>query len=139
MDSFCKSMDSFRIVVTNPDSKKIRFVSYHESWLHRFANPDSWVRFFKIRIVDSFHDAIFKRFVSWIRFVDSFLKDSFREKKISKLLDSFRFGRIRIRIPHPYKLSKRFQKKRQDVVQKIFFFKTKTILKRSLKMKTILG
>ena len=60
MDSFCESMDSFRIVVTNPDSKKIRFVSCHESWLHRFANPNlkdsnrgfvSWPELPKIRPV----------------------------------------------------------------------------------------
>ena len=53
-------MDSFRIVVTNPDSKKIRFVSYHKSWLHRFANPIlkdsnrgfvSWPELPKIRAV----------------------------------------------------------------------------------------
>ncbi len=36
MDSFCESMDSFCIVVTNPDSKKIRFVS----WL---TNPTSQI------------------------------------------------------------------------------------------------
>ena len=62
MDSFRESMDSFRIVVTNPDSKKIRFVSCHESWLHRFANPDSRIRTLKIRIVDSFRDLNFQRF-----------------------------------------------------------------------------
>ncbi len=62
MDSFRESMDSFCIVVTNPDSKKIRFVSCHESWLHRFANPDSRVRLLKIRIVDSFRDLNFQRF-----------------------------------------------------------------------------
>ncbi len=28
MDSFCESMDSFRFVITNPDSKKTRFVPY---------------------------------------------------------------------------------------------------------------
>jgi hypothetical protein len=28
MDSFRESMDSYRIVTTNPDSKKIRFVPY---------------------------------------------------------------------------------------------------------------
>jgi hypothetical protein len=41
-----------------------RFVSYHshKSWLHRFANPDLWVRFLKIRIVDSFRDLNFQRF-----------------------------------------------------------------------------
>jgi hypothetical protein len=28
MDSFCKSMDLYRIVTTNPDSKRVRFVPY---------------------------------------------------------------------------------------------------------------
>ena len=65
MDKFCKSMDSYRIVVTNPDSKKIRFVL----WLtnpssqireSRFASPIlkdwnhgfiSWPELLKIRLV----------------------------------------------------------------------------------------
>ena len=68
-----------------------RFV---KTWI-RFANPDP-SGFQKIRFVDSFRDAIFIRFVSWIRFVDSF-----RKKKKSKRFVSFRFGRIRVRIPHP--------------------------------------
>ncbi len=49
-------MDLYRFVVTNPDSKKVRFVPYN-------MNPD--------RIVD--HKQIlnvFKRFGLWIRFVD---------------------------------------------------------------------
>jgi hypothetical protein len=62
VDWFRESVDSFRIVVTNPDSKKIRFVSCHESWLHRFANPDSQIRSLKIQIVDSFRDLNFQRF-----------------------------------------------------------------------------
>jgi hypothetical protein len=28
MDSFRESIDSYRIVITNPDSKKVRFVPY---------------------------------------------------------------------------------------------------------------
>jgi hypothetical protein len=28
MDLFCESMDLFRFVITNPDSKKVRFVPY---------------------------------------------------------------------------------------------------------------
>jgi len=42
----------------------------------------------KIRIVDSIRRSVFERFVSWIRC----------ENKNLKLLDSFRFVRIRIRI-----------------------------------------
>jgi hypothetical protein len=36
-----------------------------------------------------------------LRILKLHIVDSFRKKKIPKLLDSFRFGRIRIRIPHP--------------------------------------
>ncbi len=158
MDSFRESMDSYRIVTTNPG-----FVSYRGSRIQPFSK-DSFRRFVshygvqKIRFVDSFRDAIFqrfdesyesyessrilstidlrihtnpvlpdsriptvfKRFVSRIRFVlrcskDSFrgfvswrnfqkirFVDSFRKKKNLKRFDSFRFGRIRVRIPHPY-------------------------------------
>ena len=155
MDSFRESMDSFRIVTTNPG-----FVSYRGSriltWKDSFRIVDHESSHFqKIRFADSFRDAIFKRFdesdesyessrilstidlrihtnpvlpdsriqsifkrfVSWIRFVLRCSKDSFRgfvswrnfqipvswirfvRPKISK--DSIRFGRIRIRIPHP--------------------------------------
>ena len=96
--------DSFRIVITNPvNFRKIRpvFTNPYESlvlwhlrilkfWIREsgFANPnlkdsyrgfDSWTFFQKIRIVDSF-----------------------RKTKNLKRFDSFRFVRIRIRIPHPY-------------------------------------
>ncbi len=155
MDSFRESMDSFRIVVTNPDSKKIRFVS----WL---TNPDSfcivlhvfkrfvlWIcfvdwfskdltcfyesyeslqilstiaqnqslkikicesktlRIFKVRIpksgfVNTNPKDLYRGFVSWIRFWKICFVDLFRANKNLKLLDLFRFVRIRIRIPHPY-------------------------------------
>ncbi len=53
MDSFCKSMDLYRIVVKNPDSKKIRFVSWLPNLTSSgsgFASPilkdsDSWIQF----------------------------------------------------------------------------------------------
>ncbi len=87
----------------------------HKSLLHRqTTNPyESWGP-------DSRIPTVYKRFVSWIRFVvrcskDSFrgfvlyngvqkirFVDSFRKTKNLKRFDSFRFGRIRIRIPHPY-------------------------------------
>ncbi len=55
---------------------------------------------------DSRIQSIFKRFVSWIRFVTQFSNtrfvDSIRKTKNLKRFDSFCFGRIRIRIPHPY-------------------------------------
>ncbi len=56
MDSFRKSMDSFHIVVTNPDSKKICFVS----WL---TNPTSQIcksGFISLILIDSN-----RGFVSW--------------------------------------------------------------------------
>ncbi len=57
---------------------------------------------------DSRIQSIFKRFVSWIRFVMQFSNtrfvDSIRKTKNLKRFDSFRFGRIRIRIPHPYEI-----------------------------------
>ncbi len=63
-------MDSFRIVVTNPDSKKIRFVPYE-------TNPDSFCivdlesLMFSKDFVDSFCRLIFKRFdlfsrIQWV-------------------------------------------------------------------------
>ncbi len=62
MDSFCKSMDSFCIVVTNLDSKKIWFVPYK-------TNPDLFcivdhesLMFSKDLFVDKFRRLIFKRF-----------------------------------------------------------------------------
>ncbi len=74
-----------------------------ESFGFGFANPlvfkrfVSWIGFVLRCSKDSF-----RGFVSWhnfqkIRFVDSFCKI-----KNSKLLDSFRFVRICIQIPHPY-------------------------------------
>ena len=63
MDSFGESMDSFRIVVTNPDSKKIRFVS----WL---TNPDLF------RIVDHKSFMFSKDSFRGFCFVDWFSKDS---------------------------------------------------------------
>ncbi len=163
MDSFRESMDSYRIVTTNPG-----FVLYRGSriltWKDSFRIVDHESSYFqKIRFADLFRDAIFKRFdesdesyessqilstidlrihtnpvlpdsriqsifkrfVSWIRFVlwcskDSFrgfvswrnfqkirFVDSFRKKKKSKRFVSYRFVRIRIRIPHPYFFVKR--------------------------------
>ena len=58
---------------------------------------------------DSRIQSIFKRFVSWIRFVTQLSNtrfvDSICKTKNLKIFDSFCFGRIRIRIPHPYKFS----------------------------------
>ncbi len=157
MDSFRESMDSFCFVITNPDSKKVRFVSWSQILdSYRIVDHES-SHFQKICFADSFCDAIFKRFdesdksyessqilstidlrihtnpvlpdsriptvfkrfVSWICFVlrcskDSFcgfvlwrnvqkirFVDSICKTKNLKRFDLFRFGRIRIRIPHP--------------------------------------
>ena len=173
-------MDSYRIVTTNPDSKKVRFVPYDmnpanpgfvsyrgsriltlkdsfrfvidesgfvsyrgSQILHVFKRFVSQTDFQKIRLFlrilriltnpqyyrftnpyESFgfgfaNPLVFKRFVSWIRFVDSITNypyrdqdsqkffsntrfvDSIRKTKNLKRFDSFRFVRIRIRIPHP--------------------------------------
>ena len=155
MDSFRESMDSFRIVVTNPDSKKICFVSwltnpdlfrivdhesfmfskdsfrgfskdstcFHESYeslqiLSTIARNESLkikisesesLRILKIWICESRFVTpnlkdLYRGFVSWIRFWKIRFVDLFRANKNLKLLDLFRFVRIRIRIPHPYKL-----------------------------------
>jgi hypothetical protein len=162
VDWFRQSMDSFRIVVTNPDSKKIHFVSWltnldsfrivgHESFMFSkdsFCEFVSWIRFvdwfskdstcfyesyeslrilstiagnesLKIKIRESESLRILKiwiresgfvtpnlrdsyhGFVSWICFWKIRFVDSFRTNQNLKLLDSFRFVRIRIRIPHP--------------------------------------
>ncbi len=159
MDSFRESMDSFRFVITNPDSKKVRFILWSRILDSYCIVDHESSHFQKIRFADSFRDAIskgfdesdesyessrilstidlrihtnpvlpdspiptvFKRFVSWIRFVlrcsknlfrgfvswRNFQKicfvDSIRKTKNLKRFDSFCFGRIRRRIPHPYK------------------------------------
>ncbi len=114
-DSFCGFVlqtvfDKIWPFFTNPMNP----TNPHESLLHRRTmNPHkSWGP-------DSRIPTVFKRFVSWIRFVlrcskDLFcgfvlyygvqkirLVDSFRKTKNLKRFNSFRFGRIRVRIPHP--------------------------------------
>ncbi len=55
-------MDSFRFVITNSDSKKVRFVSWSRILdLYRIVDHES-SHFQKIRFADLFRDAIFKRF-----------------------------------------------------------------------------
>jgi hypothetical protein len=119
MDSFCESMDSYRIVDHESRLKKIRFKSlvtnpvnfqgfacFYESneslrILNTIAQNESLkieiretesLRTIKICTVDSIPRSVFERFV----FVDSFC-----DNKNIKLLDSFQFVRIRIQIPHP--------------------------------------
>jgi hypothetical protein len=107
---FVEFFDKIRPFFTNPTNP----TNPHESLLHRrTTNP------YKSWDPDSQIPTVFKRFVSWIRFVlrcskDSFrgfvlcygvqkicFVDSFRKTKNLKRFDSFRFGRIRVRIPHP--------------------------------------
>jgi hypothetical protein len=95
MDSFCESMDLYRIVTTNPDyeswlqkgsiralRKNPGFVSYRGSRIQSFftdspvftnlTNPyESLVLWHEMNPYESL------RFLSWIRFVGLFLKDSF--------------------------------------------------------------
>jgi hypothetical protein len=55
----------------------------------------------KLEIRESESLQILKLRIRESGFANPNLKDSFRENFFSKLLDSFRFVRIRIRIPHP--------------------------------------
>ena len=75
-------------------------------------NKDSQIRkseslqIFKVRICESGFVSpnpkdLHRGFVSWICFWKIRFVDSFRANKNLKLLDSFQFVRIRIRIPHP--------------------------------------
>ena len=147
-------MDSYRIVTTNPDSQKIKFVpydtnpgfvSYRGSQILTFLKDSFWIishessQFSKIRLFlgilrilstiarnESLKIEIreseslrilkiwiresgfvnpnlkdsYRGFVLWIRFWNIHFVDSFRANKNLELLDSFRFVRIRIRIPH---------------------------------------
>ncbi len=104
MDSFCKSMDSFCFVITNPDSKKVRIVD-HESWLKKIpfdllvTNPVNFQRFacfyesnkslrilstmarnksLKIEICKSKSLRILKILIRESGFVNPNLKDSYR-------------------------------------------------------------
>jgi hypothetical protein len=125
MDSFRESMDSYRFVGHESRLKKIQFVSWITNpYLKRFGSyrghessqfsKDSTCfhesneslrilstmarnQSLKIEIRESESLRILERIRTLkIRFVDSF-----PENKNLKLLDSFRFVRIRIRIPHP--------------------------------------
>ncbi len=134
MDSFCESMDSYRIVdhesfLTLKDS--FRMVSHESSQFSKdsFRGFVSWRIFKRFDESDESYESsrilstidlrihtnpvlpdlqiqsIFKRFVLWIRFVTQFSNtrfvDSIRKAKNLKRFNSFSFGRIRIRIPHP--------------------------------------
>ncbi len=107
-------VDSFRDTIfqrfdeSNESHESLRILSTigqtnpYESLGFGFANPlvfkrfVSWIRFVLRCSKDSF-----RGFVSWHNFQKIRFVDSFRKMKNSKLLDSFRFVRIRIRIPHP--------------------------------------
>jgi hypothetical protein len=128
MDSFCESMDSYRIVTTNPDFKKIRFVSWitnpdlkdlfpiisHES--SQFSKIRPFLRIQWILTNPKYYGTkrILKNRDSQIRILTNpevsdlriqtlkiRIMDSFCENKNLKLLDSFRFVKICIPIPHP--------------------------------------
>ncbi len=68
-----------------------------------FANPYWFQKIhFVVLFLRPFLKDSFPGFVLWICFWKICLVASFRENKKSKLLDSFCFRRIRVRIPHPY-------------------------------------
>ncbi len=74
----------------------------YESFGFGFANPLVFKRFVLwIRFVLRCSKDSFRGFVLWHNFQKICFVDSFPKIKNSKLLDSFHFGRIRIRIPHP--------------------------------------
>jgi hypothetical protein len=77
--------------------------SYESSQI--LSTIDLWIHTNPV-LPDSRIQSIFKRFVSWIRFVTQFSNtcfvDSICKTKNLKRFDLFHFGRIRIRIPHPY-------------------------------------
>ena len=93
---FYESNESLRILST---------IARNESLKIEIRESES-LRILKIRIRKSgfvnpnLKDS-YRGFVSWIRFWKIRFVDSFRENFFSKLLDSFRFVRIRIQIPHP--------------------------------------
>ncbi len=101
------SKDSFRGFVLWRNFQKIRRIQRiltnpSESFGFGFANPLVFKRFVSwICFVTQFSKDSFRGFVSWRNFQKIHFVDSFRKTKNLKLLDSFRFGRIRVRIPHP--------------------------------------
>ena len=111
MDSF-RELPKIRPVFTNPTNpheswRILSTIAWNESLRIQaggLANLDSQIQTLKICIVDLFRRPVIQRFVLWIRFVGLFSKDSFCKTKNLKRFDSFRFGRIRVRIPHPYEI-----------------------------------
>ncbi len=91
---------------TNPHES---LVLWHETNPYESTLADSRIRTLKIRFVDSFRRLHHKLPVSWFGFVEIFSNtrfvDSIRKTKNLKRFDLFCFGRIRIRIPHPYYLN----------------------------------
>ena len=116
IDSQTTNPDSFRIVgYESSHFQKIRFAdSFRDAIFKRFDESDESyessrilstidlrILYFRIRESSQFSKDSFRGFVSYygvqkIRFVDSF-----RKKNKSKRFVSYRFVRIRIRIPHP--------------------------------------
>ncbi len=102
-------VDSFRRLIFKRFDLFLRILSTiarNESLKIKIRKSES-LRIFKVRIrksgfVNPNPKDLYRGFVSWIHFWKIRFVDSFRANKNLKLLDSFRFVRIRIRIPHPY-------------------------------------
>ncbi len=118
------SKDSFCGFVSDTCFQKIRFVDSfrsmvfkgfdlffqiqrilpkrNKSLLHKRTLKDLWCS--KDSFCGFVSSTVFKRFVSWIRSGHLYSNYPFRGfvsgKKKPKRFDSFRFGRIRVRIPH---------------------------------------
>ena len=80
--------------IARNESLKIKIRESKSLWILKFCIRESG--FANPNLKDSY-----RGFLSWIRFWKIRFVDSFREIFFSILLDSFRFVRIRIRIPHP--------------------------------------
>jgi hypothetical protein len=119
------SKDSFRGFVLDTCFQKVRFVDsfcstvfkgidlffriqqilpkWNKSLLHKGTLKDLWCS--KDSFLGFVSSTVFKRFVSWIHFGHLFSNYPFcgfvSGKKKPKSFNSFRFGRIRVQIPHP--------------------------------------
>ena len=91
---------------SNESLRNSKFEARNESLKIEICESESlWILKIRIResgfVTPNLKDS-YRGFVSWIRFWKIRFVDLLRANKNLKLLDSFRFVRIRIRIPHPY-------------------------------------
>jgi hypothetical protein len=118
-DSTCfyKSYKSLQILSTIARNKSLK-IKIRESESLRILK----IRIRESRFVTPNPKYSYRGFVSWICFWKIRFVDSFRANQNLKLLDSFRFVRIRIRIPHPYKLDITFEVTGIEKLSNTLFF-----------------